>query len=201
MDVFFVNEQTRETVACLKGTWYRLPMSSGLAGYCAETAEVVLVENASNDLRYNANIDDHLRLKTDNVLCHPIRGRRGGGDVVAVLQACNKASGAFTQADVTQMAACCVRIAEDLADRMAALLVAAAAFAGSAIFVGGKGGSAGGSRHHFDDPTTSYLAYVDTTLRLKTGVRHESSDLFMTGASSHDDVEMERVKLHKRQNY
>lgn len=50
--ILFVNERTRQLMLFDK-TWFRIPMSSGIAGYCAETGESLNIPDAYADYRFN----------------------------------------------------------------------------------------------------------------------------------------------------
>ena len=51
--MFFSNDLTKELLLCHAGIWYKLPMSSGLAGYCAETGDCLNIQDAYADHRFN----------------------------------------------------------------------------------------------------------------------------------------------------
>lgn len=204
VDLFLIHEAAQELVVFVHGSWYRTPMSAGLPAYCAVTCETLNVSNPHADSRYNRNLDEHLKLKTSSVLCQPVRGRRGAGDAVAVLQACNKEGGEFTLDDEDTMAVFCQRIAEELADRLAAILVAPQVLSGSAHLVGAKGGQFG-SVSHLKDPTTASRTYLETTaeklLSMDAEEEHSHLPAFHVRGSTPEELEMEKVKLQRRLNY
>ena len=97
-DLFLVSSKTHELLCNVKGAWYRMPSSSGLPGHCAATSEIINVDDVQSDDRHDGAFDEHFGLKTRNLLCGPIRGKRRGGDVVGVLALANKERDAsFTQ--------------------------------------------------------------------------------------------------------
>ena len=97
-DLFLMSSKTQELLCNVKGAWYRLPSNLGLPGHCVMTSETLNVDDVQKDDRYDSSFDDHFRIKTRNVLCGSIRGKRGGGEIVGVLALSNKEKGAnFTQ--------------------------------------------------------------------------------------------------------
>jgi signal transduction histidine kinase/CRP-like cAMP-binding protein len=75
----------------------RLPVGKGLAGYVAQTGEIVNITDAYKDPRFNPEIDRKSGYKTRNVLCMPMRDREGR--IVGVFQFLNKREGPFGQED------------------------------------------------------------------------------------------------------
>jgi sigma-B regulation protein RsbU (phosphoserine phosphatase) len=75
-----------------------LPLGQGIAGSVAQSGEVVLLEDARSDPRFDGSMDLRTGFRTDSMLCVPVRNRRG--KTVGVLQLLNKTSGPFTNADV-----------------------------------------------------------------------------------------------------
>ena len=75
----------------------RLPTSRGIAGWVAEHAETVNLEDAYADPRFESEVDIRLGYRTRSLLCLPIRSK--SGETIGVLQLLNKKSGPFTHAD------------------------------------------------------------------------------------------------------
>jgi signal transduction histidine kinase/CRP-like cAMP-binding protein len=75
----------------------RLPLGKGLAGYVAQTGEIVNISDAYKDPRFNPEIDKKSGYKTRNVLCMPMRDREGR--IVGVFQFLNKREGPFGPED------------------------------------------------------------------------------------------------------
>jgi len=69
----------------------RFPLSRGLMGYVADKEEVVRLENAYEDSRFNREVDQHLKMITRGVMCLPIYDKREG--VLGVLRVANKEKG------------------------------------------------------------------------------------------------------------
>jgi signal transduction histidine kinase len=80
-------------------TEIRLQIGKGLAGYVAQTGDVVNIGDAYQDPRFNPEIDRRSGFKTRNVLCMPMRDR--AGEIVGVFQFLNKKSGPFLEEDAS----------------------------------------------------------------------------------------------------
>ncbi|MGQ9629894.1 MAG: diguanylate cyclase [bacterium] len=76
----------------------RLPLGSGIAGYVAETGEVLNIVNAYSDPRFNKEIDKKTGYRTKTILCIPMKNHLG--KIIGVVQVINKKDGAFTEEDV-----------------------------------------------------------------------------------------------------
>jgi signal transduction histidine kinase/putative methionine-R-sulfoxide reductase with GAF domain len=81
----------------------RLTVGEGLAGWVAETREVVNIPDAYADQRFQPAVDLKSGYRTRSILCVPMIGALGG--LVGVLQVLNKTDGPFTTADVELMMA------------------------------------------------------------------------------------------------
>jgi adenylate cyclase len=75
----------------------RFPRSSGLAGYVADTGEVLNIKDAHEDPRFNPSIDKQTGFRTRAVLSVPLINRQG--EIIGVTQAINKKGGVFGQGD------------------------------------------------------------------------------------------------------
>jgi adenylate cyclase len=100
--IFLHDEATKELYARV---WHggtipeiRLPDSTGIIGHVFNTGTGVIVPDAYADPRFNAVMDGQTGYKTRNIVCVPIKTRRGL--MVGVAQALNKLDGAFTPGDV-----------------------------------------------------------------------------------------------------
>jgi len=80
-------------------TEIRLAVGKGLAGYVAQTGDVVNIADAYSDPRFNPEIDRKSGFKTRNVLCMPMRDKEG--EIVGVFQFLNKKVGAFLEEDAS----------------------------------------------------------------------------------------------------
>jgi len=76
----------------------RLPSNAGIIGHVFTTGTGLIVPDAYADPRFNAVMDGQTGYKTHNIICAPIKTRRGL--MVGVAQALNKLDGAFTAADL-----------------------------------------------------------------------------------------------------
>lgn len=75
----------------------RLPVGKGLAGYVAETGEIINIPDAYNDSRFNPEVDKKTGYRTNNMLCMPMRNK--DGKTIGVFQLLNKKGGVFGKED------------------------------------------------------------------------------------------------------
>lgn len=76
----------------------RLAVGEGIAGWVAQSREVVNLADAYEDPRFQRAVDLRSGYRTRSILCLPMRG--AAGRHVGVLQVLNKHDGPFTEADV-----------------------------------------------------------------------------------------------------
>uniref|UniRef100_A0A5S6PHW1 Phosphodiesterase n=1 Tax=Brugia malayi TaxID=6279 RepID=A0A5S6PHW1_BRUMA len=74
----------------------RFPANKGISGYVAMTGQVLNIENAYEDPRFNKDIDQKTGYRTRNILCMPIFIRKS---VIGVVEMINKTDGPFTKRD------------------------------------------------------------------------------------------------------
>uniref|UniRef100_A0A1I8EHL9 Phosphodiesterase n=1 Tax=Wuchereria bancrofti TaxID=6293 RepID=A0A1I8EHL9_WUCBA len=74
----------------------RFPANKGISGYVAMTGQVLNIENAYEDPRFNKDIDQKTGYRTRNILCMPVFIRKS---VIGVVEMINKADGPFTKQD------------------------------------------------------------------------------------------------------
>mmetsp|Transcript_2728 Transcript_2728/g.3576 ORF Transcript_2728/g.3576 Transcript_2728/m.3576 type:complete len:808 (-) Transcript_2728:146-2569(-) len=93
-----------------------IPMGQGIVGYVAETGEVVNIENAYKDVRFDRSIDKSTGYRTKSILCMPVFSL-GQKKPVAVIQALNKNEGdaRFTSSDAEAMGCFCREVGKLLA--------------------------------------------------------------------------------------
>ena len=100
--LFLVDEKTAEIWSLiahgLEKQEIRLPLGKGIAGYVAQTGEILNIPDAYADPRFNREVDKQAGYRTRNILCLPIRNK--SGKIIATLQLLNKRHGSFTPADV-----------------------------------------------------------------------------------------------------
>ncbi|MBS2027484.1 MAG: GAF domain-containing protein [Deltaproteobacteria bacterium] len=75
----------------------RIPIGTGIAGYVAQTGQVVNIPDCYADPRFNRQVDIATGYHTRNLLCAPMRDAEG--EIVGVIQALNKRDGPFTSED------------------------------------------------------------------------------------------------------
>lgn len=76
----------------------RLPFGSGIAGLVAQNGEVIRIDNAYKDGRFNKVNDILTGFRTRNILCAPIENNKN--EIVGVFQLVNKKDENFNDADV-----------------------------------------------------------------------------------------------------
>ena len=97
--VFYVNSGEEGAELLESG---RLPMGSGIAGWCAEHGESVCLADVYADPRFNAEFDRQTGFRTRNMICAPlvVRGKR-----IGVSQVINHLNGDFSKSDEQLMEA------------------------------------------------------------------------------------------------
>jgi len=78
-------------------------MDQGLAGYVARSGEVLNIEDAYNDPRFNKEVDQRTGYRTKSVLCMPLRNK--DGKTIGVTQIINKHGGRFNKDDEEMLSA------------------------------------------------------------------------------------------------
>jgi signal transduction histidine kinase len=101
--IFLYDPHTNElwsTIALgMGGEVIRIPSNAGLAGYCFQTGEIINLEDAYTDERFNKQVDSKTGYRTQSVLCIPLFTR--GGLRLGVIQLLNKKDGFFKKDDET----------------------------------------------------------------------------------------------------
>jgi hypothetical protein len=145
--ILFVDERTQQMMLQHNSIWYRMSIDSGIAGECYRTGQAVIVENCYESELFNRRLDEKLGIRSYNKLCQPVRGNRGAGNIVAIVVMINKhidplpadrkhaVYTEFDSQDEETLALCVQRVAEDLGDRFAELLLVGDQFCGSAVLV------------------------------------------------------------------
>lgn len=75
----------------------RLPVGRGIAGYVASSGEILNIQEAYADPRFDPTNDQHNGFRTHNMLVAPMRDRQTR--LIGVLQVINKRDGSFTPDD------------------------------------------------------------------------------------------------------
>ncbi|XP_014485064.1 PREDICTED: cGMP-specific 3',5'-cyclic phosphodiesterase [Dinoponera quadriceps] len=100
--LFDVTQDTEleEAVQRAKNEEIKIPFGVGIAGYVAQTKEIINIKDAYKDPRFNSAIDMRTGYKTTLILSMPICNYEG--DVIGVAQIINKTNGSneFTKRDV-----------------------------------------------------------------------------------------------------
>jgi adenylate cyclase len=73
------------------GDYVRIPLASGIAGAAAVSGEIVRVDDAYADPRFNKAVDAETGFRTRSMLCLPLQDR--SGQVFAVTQLLNRRDG------------------------------------------------------------------------------------------------------------
>ncbi len=77
----------------------RLPVGQGIAGCVAATGEVIRIDDAYADDRFDRNVDRLSGFRTRNILTVPMKNKQEA--IIGVLQVLNKEGGAFLDEDVS----------------------------------------------------------------------------------------------------
>ncbi|XP_076241567.1 phosphodiesterase 6 isoform X2 [Calliopsis andreniformis] len=100
--LFDVTQDTEldEAIHRAKNEEIKIPFGVGIAGYVAQTKEIINIKDAYKDPRFNSSIDMRTGYKTTLILSMPICNYEG--DVIGVAQIINKTNGSneFTDRDV-----------------------------------------------------------------------------------------------------
>jgi len=80
----------------LEGKTIRLKLDQGVAGLVATTGQSIVVDHAYADARFYRAVDEATGYRTEQILCVPVKGRRG--EILGVLELLNKPTG-FTPED------------------------------------------------------------------------------------------------------
>ncbi len=100
----------------------RIPATQGIAGACATSQQIVNIEDAYQDARFNPEIDRQTGYRTRSVLAIPLLDHEG--ELVGVAQVLNRRGGRFTTDDevmaegIAAQAAVALRRAHLIADHL-----------------------------------------------------------------------------------
>jgi len=101
--VFLFDSETDELWSMVAlgmgGEVIRMSSDAGIAGCSFQTGEVINLEDAYADPRFNKEVDARTGYRTRSVLCLPLYNRAGSR--LGVIQLLNKKTGVFTQEDET----------------------------------------------------------------------------------------------------
>ena len=103
---FLFDEKTNELWSLvstdLKRSEIRILATQGVAGWVFQQRTYSVVNDASNDPRFNASVDAKTGFHTRNILCVPLINRQK--KCIGTLQTLNKQDGVFTEEDVEVLA-------------------------------------------------------------------------------------------------
>lgn len=80
----------------------RLPIGKGISGTVAQTGEIILIDDAYSDPRFDPEVDRRSGFRTRSILCLPMKQ---GDEIIGVLQLLNKKSGMFSKEDAEYLGA------------------------------------------------------------------------------------------------
>jgi signal transduction histidine kinase len=83
----------------LEGQVIRIPSDVGLAGFCFQTGELINLQDAYEDPRFNQEVDARTGYHTRSLLCMRIYNR--AKEAIGVIQLLNKKEGVFSEEDET----------------------------------------------------------------------------------------------------
>jgi signal transduction histidine kinase len=83
----------------LEGQVIRIPSNVGLAGFCFQTGELINLQDAYEDPRFNKEVDARTGYHTRSLLCMRIYNR--AKEAIGVIQLLNKKDGVFSEEDET----------------------------------------------------------------------------------------------------
>jgi len=97
--VFLVDEASQELYSTVNSTGgeLRIPINAGIAGHVATSGELVVIQDAYHDKRFSKAVDVKTGFVTRNMICAPLKVRKGG--VFGVVQIINKTSAGLLGAD------------------------------------------------------------------------------------------------------
>src|SRR5438477_9892775 len=98
--LFLVDHDSKEIWSKIaQGTQeIRLPLGRGIAGYVAETGELINMSDAYSDARFDQSTDQRTGYRTRSMLCIPMVNLEG--TIIGVVQVLNKRDGAFNESDI-----------------------------------------------------------------------------------------------------
>lgn len=77
----------------------RFPAEAGIAGLVFRSGDGLIIPDAYADPRFNQEVDRRTGYRTRNILCTPLRNKRG--EIIGVAQVLNKLSGDFDEDDLS----------------------------------------------------------------------------------------------------
>ena len=91
------NELWSKVALGMESQEIRFPADRGLAGYVVQTGEIVNIQDAYSDPRFNKDVDMKSGYHTQTILCMPIKNNNQ--EIIGAFQVLNKIGGVFTKND------------------------------------------------------------------------------------------------------
>mmetsp|Transcript_97235 Transcript_97235/g.243767 ORF Transcript_97235/g.243767 Transcript_97235/m.243767 type:complete len:486 (+) Transcript_97235:79-1536(+) len=88
--VFLLDQAHQELYSTVNSTGVpiRIPVGYGIAGHVATTGEPEIINDTYSDMRFNKSVDVKTGFQTRNMMCVPLKVKKGG--VIGVVQLINK---------------------------------------------------------------------------------------------------------------
>jgi hypothetical protein len=88
--VFLIDREKGQLYSTINSTGgeIRIPLDVGIAGHVAKSGKSLVISDAYSDPRFYSEVDEQTGFKTDNILCVPIKTKKG--IVIGVAQLINK---------------------------------------------------------------------------------------------------------------
>ncbi len=98
------NQKLLWTTASVDTEKITVPVGEGICGHVAQTGEVLMIDDAYQDVRFNQHIDRATGFRTRSILCVPVYDTSQAPPVLAgVMQVINKRDGDFDLDDVDML--------------------------------------------------------------------------------------------------
>ena len=91
------NELWSKVALGMESQEIRFPADKGLAGYVVQTGEIINIQDAYSDPRFNKDVDMKSGYHTQTILCMPIKNNNQ--EIIGAFQVLNKIGGVFTKND------------------------------------------------------------------------------------------------------
>mmetsp|Transcript_29245 Transcript_29245/g.34443 ORF Transcript_29245/g.34443 Transcript_29245/m.34443 type:complete len:1163 (+) Transcript_29245:81-3569(+) len=95
--LFLIDKEKQQLYSTINSTGgqIRIPMNAGIAGHVATTGKCIRIDDAYSDPRFNQFVDKETGFYTRNMVCCPIKTKKG--NVIGVAQLINKLKGGALQ--------------------------------------------------------------------------------------------------------
>ncbi|TCP58971.1 GAF domain-containing protein [Tumebacillus sp. BK434] len=159
----------------------RIPVDSGVAGHTIRTGQAVIIDDAYQDDRFHAVVDQKTGYRTRSILVIPIRDNEGR--LMGAFQAINKmtAAGKFTQKDLEHLTLAAYYSGKSLESAMLAHEIEETQK--EIIFTMGEVGE---TRSKETGNHVKRVAEYSKILALRFGLSEEEAELIKTASPMHD---------------